>query len=205
MKIKHLLLSASMVAATTSISTTASAGTDAFIAETMTFGGNFCPRNWAAMDGQLLAISQNSALFSLIGTTFGGDGRTTFGLPDTRGRAMIGEGTGAGLPNVRWGERGGSTSFTLTQGQMPVHTHTNRTGVLTTRAMATSTSPQGNVFANAAENTYAAGPARGNFMDESTLRVDINNAGGSQSVSKRSPYLGMTQCIALFGIFPSRN
>ena len=96
---------------------------DPFLAQIMMFGGNFAPRGWAFCDGQLLPISQNTALFSLLGTTFGGDGRTTFQLPDLRGRYPIHPGTGPGLSQRRWGERGGAETTTLTQAEMPSHDH----------------------------------------------------------------------------------
>ena len=96
---------------------------DAFLGSINTFGFNFAPRGWALCQGQLLAISQNSALFSLLGTTYGGDGRTSFGLPDLRGRASVGMGHGPGLSNYSWGERGGSETRTLTSLNLPSHTH----------------------------------------------------------------------------------
>jgi microcystin-dependent protein len=91
----------------------------------MLVGFNFCPHGFAAAEGQLLSIAQNNALFALLGTTYGGDGRTTFGLPDLRGRTPVGIGTGPGLQNVNWGEHGGSQSQTLSQTQMPSHTRHN--------------------------------------------------------------------------------
>ncbi len=98
--------------------------TTPFIAEISMFAGNFAPRNWAFCDGQLLAISSNTALFSLVGTTYGGDGRTTFGLPDLRGRTVVHPGQGSGLSTRTWGERGGVETTTMTINQMPEHTHT---------------------------------------------------------------------------------
>ena len=94
-----------------------------FIGQIQIFGFNFPPRGWSFCDGQLLPIAQNTALFSLLGTTFGGDGRTTFGLPDLRGRVAIHPGTGPGLPPVTWGQRGGAASTVLTTNQMPNHNH----------------------------------------------------------------------------------
>jgi len=95
-----------------------------FIGQVTHFAGNFAPRGWGFCGGQLLAISQNSALFSILGTTYGGDGRTTFGLPDARGRDMVHPGTGPGLSNIRLGERGGSETTTLTVNNLPSHSHT---------------------------------------------------------------------------------
>ena len=94
-----------------------------FLGQIQPFGFNFAPRGWAQCDGQILPISQNTALFSLLGTTFGGDGRTTFALPDLRSRSIVHIGTGAGLDNIKWGERGGATTHTLTLAQMPSHNH----------------------------------------------------------------------------------
>ena len=99
-------------------------GTGPYIGGVGLFGGNFAPRGWAAADGQLLPISSNAALFSILGTTYGGDGRTTFALPDLRGRVPIQQGTGPGLPTYRLGARGGAERETLTQAQMPAHAHT---------------------------------------------------------------------------------
>jgi microcystin-dependent protein len=98
-------------------------GIDPFLAEIIMFAGNFAPRGWAFCDGQLLSIASNTALFSLLGTTFGGDGRTTFGLPDLRGRTAVHPGTGPGLSNRSWGEKGGTETNTMTINQMPVHHH----------------------------------------------------------------------------------
>ena len=205
MKIRHLLLSATMIAGTTSLNQTANAGTDVFLGEITMHGANFCPRGTAALNGQILSIASNSALFSLLGTTYGGDGRTSFGLPDTRGRSMIGPGTGAGLPPVSLGQRGGTTNFTLTESQMPSHSH--RTGIKAAQGTANSTDPTGRAFATTASNTFVdvpAGPVAGNrFLHEGT--VIINASGEGQQIQKRSPYLVVTQCIALQGIFPSRN
>ena len=113
---------------------------DPFIGEIIMFAGNFAPRGWALCDGQLLSIAQNSALFSILGTTYGGDGRTTFGLPDLRGRVAVHEGTGPGLPNIRLGQKGGAVNHTLTQGQLPPHTHT----VACSGGAADSDTPVGN-------------------------------------------------------------
>ncbi|MDF1702801.1 MAG: tail fiber protein, partial [Planctomycetota bacterium] len=96
---------------------------DPFLGQIVMFGGNFAPRGWALCDGQLLAISQYQALFSILGTTYGGDGRTTFGLPRMRGRSPVHAGTGAGLSPISLGELGGATSVTLSTAQLPAHTH----------------------------------------------------------------------------------
>lgn len=204
MKLKSLLAasalaSASMLAAPAP----ASAQSDPLLGQLMLFGGNFCPRGWSGAEGQLLAISSNSALFSLFGTMYGGDGRTTFGLPDLRGRAPISTGQGPGLPNYVQGSRGGSTQFTLTVNQMPSHTHTGT--LAASSADGNSNSPVRNSFAKTTNGTngYITGNPAINNMHPDVLR--INNTGGGQSVNKVSPYLTMRWCVALVGVFPSRN
>ena len=202
MKIRTLLIAATAFAGSLSFNTISHAGSNPFIAETMVFGGNFCPRGWARMDGQLLSISSNTALFSLLGTTYGGDGRTTFGLPDVRGRSIIGDGSGAGLSTFRIGQRGGQETTTLTEPNMPSHTH--RVAVATNRGRANSTDPAGNVFGTADSDTYVSGGnARGNFMSEDTIQ--LNSAGSGTAFENRDPYIAMTNCIALIGVFPSRS
>jgi len=118
-----------------------------FLAEIIMFGGNFAPRGWALCDGQLLPIAQYSAVFSLLGTNYGGDGRTTFGLPDLRGRIAMHPGTGPGLPTYRLGERGGNCQHQLTQPQMPAHTHTLDVKLRASTDGAGSTDPTGNALA----------------------------------------------------------
>ena len=206
MKIRHLLISTSLLLGTTIGSTqTAYAGSDAFISEVFTMGSNFCPRGSAPLEGQLLAVSSNTALFSLLGTTYGGDGRTTFGLPDARGRAIIGPGTGPGLSNQRLGSRGGAEQVVLTEAQLPSHSH--RAGIKAAAGAATSTNPSGRAIGTTASNTFAdvaGGSVPGNrFLHEGT--VVISPAGDSQSIPTRSPFVVVTQCITLQGIFPSRN
>ena len=168
-----------------------------FIGQIQAFGFNFAPRGWARCEGQLLAISQYSALFSLLGTTYGGDGRTTFGLPDLRGRSIVSPGNGPGLSSISWGERGGAEQVTLSQNQMPSHTH----GV----AVSVNT---GN--GEEASPTNFISSHKGAFNEDSSSGavlggVNQNNVGGNQPTSIRSPYVGIYYCIALVGIFPSRN
>lgn len=186
---------------------------DPFIGQIVLFGGNFAPRNWAFCDGQLVAISQNSALFSILGTTYGGDGRTTFGLPDLRGRVPIGPRQGPGLTFYREGQKGGAEDVTLTQAEMPSHSHA--TNVQTTANMlaesrpGTASTPAGNMLA-AGTNIFRPNAVADDVtMDSAMLQVDttvtVNNAGGSQSHNNMQPYLAVNYIIALFGIFPSRN
>ena len=168
-----------------------------FIAEIKIFAGNFAPRDYAFCDGQLLPIAQNTALFSLVGTTYGGDGRTTFGLPNLQGRAPMHLGTGPGLPTRRLGERGGSEQAFLTEGQMPPHTHP----VNATDFAGTVSNPAGNVFARS-----VGGNAYGLPVDLVPLAdAALPPTGGSQPHNNMQPFLTLNFIIALFGIFPTRN
>ncbi|MCA9638552.1 MAG: phage tail protein [Myxococcales bacterium] len=162
-----------------------------FLGQIMMFAGNFAPRGWALCDGQLLPISQNQALFSILGTTYGGDGRTTFALPDLRGRAPIHAGHGPGLSDYRLGQKGGAESVTLTVNQMPSHNHTlamNGEGAATKQA-----------------GYLAASEIYGETADKSAPANTISNAGGNQPVSNIQPYVVVNYIIALQGIFPSRG
>ncbi len=174
---------------------------EAFLGEIKMFAGNFAPRSWALCDGQLLSISQNSALFSILGTTYGGDGRTTFALPDMRGRVSIHPGTGPGLSRKTLGQRGGSETVTLTSGQMPAHSHTAITNADTT--VASSDRPENKLPARNA----AATPQYGENMNGtlSSTAVSVGNTGGSQAHTNVQPYLVVNYIICLQGIYPSRN
>lgn len=171
-----------------------------FIAQIMLFGGNFAPRGWAFCDGQLLPIAQYSALFSLLGTIYGGDGRTTFALPDLRGRAPIHHGSGPGLQTYRQGEKGGIEQVTLLSTQMPNHTHSVTTGAAAPVGRGQGeTNPTGAYWADngsysSQKNTLMAADA-----------VVVGNTGGSQSHENRPPYLAVSYIIALEGIYPSRS
>lgn len=163
-----------------------------FIGEIRIFGFNFNPNGWAACNGQLMPISQNQALFALIGTYYGGNGVQTFGLPDLRGRAVVNQGQGAGLSNYVLGEVVGVEQTTLLSTQMPIHSHTQPV----TNGPSTTTRPHSGV--PAAGGSYAAAGDGGAFVATST-------AGGSQPFSLLQPILVMNYCIALEGVFPSRN
>jgi len=171
-----------------------------FIGQIMMFGGNFAPRNWALCDGQLLPIAQHQALFSILGTTYGGDGRTTFGLPDLRGRAPIHAGQGPGLSPYRLGGKGGVETVTLTQSQMPNHTHTASLAASAPVARGTnSTTPVGSYVADG--GVYAT--AKNTTMAPDS--VALTATGGSQAHENRSPFLVVNYIIALEGVFPPRN
>ena len=167
---------------------------DPFLAEIKLFAGNFAPRGWAFCNGQILSIAQNTALFSLLGTTYGGNGQTTFALPDLRGRVPVHPGQGPGLSNVTLGQAAGSENVTLQQTQMPAHGHL----VAASNGGAGGSRPAGNFLA--AGGSYAAA------SDGTTMNPGmVQNTGGSQPHENRQPYLGLNFIIALEGVFPSRN
>lgn len=161
------------------------------------FAGNFAPAGWALCQGQLLAIDQNNALFALIGTFYGGDGQTTFGLPDLRGRTIIHWGQGPGLSPYVIGQLSGVEQVTLTAAMTPAHTHQ----FPATTDAANGQLPVGNQLATAAVNAYQSGvPA------QSLAGVTISPyVGGNQPHENRMPFLTVNFIIALQGIFPSRN
>ncbi len=167
-----------------------------FVGEIRIFAGNFAPRGWAFCDGQLLAVSQNDALFSLLGTIYGGDGRTTFGLPDVRGRIPLHQGTGPGLSARRLGSKGGEEEVRLTTNQLAYHSHDFNAN----SALAATKAPQGKVLAKAALPVYENANA-----DTSMASSSIANTGGSQPHSNLMPTLCVNFIIALFGIYPSRQ
>ncbi|MCX4248096.1 phage tail protein [Paraliomyxa miuraensis] len=167
-----------------------------FIGQIIMFAGNFAPRGWALCDGQLLPISQNQALFSILGTTYGGDGRTTFALPDLRGRASLHAGSGPGLTPRSLGQKSGEETVTLTVNQMPSHGHV----VNAADTMANVRSPSNAVLAQEATGAYQNGRT-----DVTMNPAMIGNSGGSQPHDNMQPYLVVNYIIALEGIFPSRN
>jgi microcystin-dependent protein len=170
---------------------------DPFLGEIRIFGGNFAPVGWALCEGQLLSIAQNSALFAILGTTFGGNGTTTFGLPDLRGRVPIGEGAGPGLAPYTLGQQGGTENVTLLANQLPAHTHAlnayNGAGNKATVA--------GSLLANGAKPDYYSDQPATTTLSPGA----IGSAGGGAPVSIQQPYLTLTFIIALQGIFPPRS
>ena len=185
----------------------AQAGPDPFIGEIIMFGGNFAIRGYAKCDGQLLAISSNSALFSLLGTTYGGDGRTTFALPDLRGRMAMHAGRGPGLSDRRLGQRGGAETVTLTEAQLPPHSHAAEAAVRATSAEGNTADPTGAVLAkNGAYNQYrkeTKTPAVS--MTANTVAVTIGKTGGGSPHSNMPPFTVVTYLISMQGTFPSRS
>lgn len=164
-----------------------------FLGQLLCVGFNYAPLGWALCQGQLMSIAENSALFALLGTTYGGDGMTTFGLPDLRGRIPVGFGQGPGLSNYTQGERAGVETVTLTISQMPLHNH----GVSCSSADPRDTSPVNTV--PAAGGSYS--PTANASMNPSM----IQQAGNNQPHENRQPYVVMNWIIALEGIFPSRS
>lgn len=176
---------------------------EGYLAQIIMFAGNFAPQNWAFCQGQILAISQNTALFALLGTTYGGNGQTTFALPDFRGRSPVGTGQGPGLTPITLGEQSGTETRTLIPTNMPIHNHTATTTVGVTSANASTEEASGSILASQANNFYAAANTANGQMG--AVSTTIGNAGGSQPFSIRNPYIGMNFVICLQGIFPSRN
>jgi len=175
-----------------------------FLAQILMFGGNFAPKNYAFCNGQLLAINQNQALFSLLGTTYGGNGTTNFALPNLQSSLPLGFGQGPGLSNYVQGQTGGSASVTLTQSTTPAHSHTfNATTTSASSATIGSTLvPAKPTVTNA--SAYAAGSSPALVLDPMAANA-CGVAGGSQPHSNLMPSLCITFAIALNGVFPSRN
>jgi microcystin-dependent protein len=170
-----------------------------------TWAADFAPKNWAYCAGQLLSIAQNTALFSLLGTTYGGDGRVTFGLPDLRGRLPIGTGQLAGGENYQLGEMSGKPTTTLTIANLPSHNH-NGTAIVALQGNGTDGSsgePGGN-FPGALTNAYSTANPDG-AMQAPTYTGVVGVAGASMPYSNQSPYLALNYIICMYGIFPSRN
>ncbi len=172
--------------------------TDPFLGEIQAFGFNFAPRGWAKCDGQLLQIATNTALFSLLGTIYGGDGRTTFALPDLRGRVPMHHGTGPGLTNRVIGARDGAETVTLTTQQIPSHDHP----AVIRAANAGANMPKPDNRYLAGSQIYHDGPG---IIDMAPDSVDVQPAGGGLGHPNMQPFLVINWCIALVGVFPSRN
>jgi len=165
------------------------------------FAGNFAPRGWAFCAGQIMSIAQNTALFSLLGTTYGGNGQTTFALPDLRSRGPVGQGQGPGLSNIQLGEMAGTENVTLLTSNMPAHNHAincDNTG-------SSAPAPSGLIPGFAGDrstslNVYSSNPANAQMNPQT-----VGLTGSNIPVGIRDPYLGINFIIALEGIFPSRN
>lgn len=162
-----------------------------FVGELRMFGFNFAPKGWAFANGQILSIQQNAPLFSLYGTTYGGNGQTTFGIPNLQGAVPIHRGN-----NYTQGQRGGETAVTLTVPQMAQHTHPLNVSA----SPAAKTDPAGLAPARAGANIYGA-PGATNYLDPTA----VSSVGGGQAHDNMPPYLVINWCVALTGVFPSRN
>lgn len=172
-----------------------------FLGEIRLLGCNFAPVGWQVCDGRLLAIAENDALYVLIGTTYGGDGVTTFGLPDLRGRLPLSQGQGPGLTNRVIGERAGVESVTLTMQQIPAHTHV----VLASSSAATTGTPGSGVVPGAVANQTMYVTDTSGAAPFTATGQSVGSAGGSQPHENCMPSLVLNYCIALQGIFPSQN
>lgn len=187
-----------------------------YLGEIKAFAFGFSPKGWAYCDGQLLPIASYQALYSLLGTTYGGDGRTTFGLPDLRGRKIVHPGDGPGLDDITWGEKSGRSYIQLIQANLPSHSHyLSNTHVYTSIAASsggtpineTSSGEFGFGTGDGFPDMYSDGGTPNELVAnvESTNNIVIANSGGSLDFYSRAPFTGIYQCIALTGIFPSRN
>ena len=166
---------------------------DAFIGENRTFGGNFAPADWALCNGQLLPIAQNTALFSLLGTTYGGDGKSTFALPDLRGRMPMHPGQGPGLSLHDLGETSGVEAITLDLSSVPAHNHTLSGGNGPAQQSAAAGAP-----GQSSARSYHPGPSTATFDGM------LQPSGGGQPHNNMSPYLVLNFCICMNGVFPAR-
>ncbi|WP_444995376.1 phage tail protein [Aliikangiella sp. IMCC44359] len=170
-----------------------------YIGQIKLIGFNFAPRGWAFCDGQLLSVSQNDALFSLLGTFYGGDGRTTFGLPDFRGRLPVHQGQGPGLSNRPIGQRTGVEDVTLRVNQIPPHNHPMQAS----KNPATSPMPSGEMLANLDPTLYYVAPDSTNQTE--LLPEAVQNAGANSAHTNLMPSMALNFVIALHGIYPSRQ
>ncbi len=203
------ILSGLLLIGTLGFSDRAKASSNPLISEIIMFGSNFAPRGWAFCDGQLLPIAQHTALFSLLGTTYGGDGRTTFGLPDLRGRVPMHEGQGYGLSDRPLGQKSGLETNSLTENQMPNHTHTATTTstLMASTASGNNNTPTAKVLANDGSDRIYRDVAPDVSMSAAAISssTTIATTGGGQPVNNLQPYTVVNFIIALQGIFPSRN
>ncbi len=174
---------------------------DPFIGEIRLFAGNFAPLDWAFCDGQIMQIAQNTALYSILGTTYGGDGKTTFALPNLMGRIPLSFGQGPGLTKHELGETFGSETITLSANQMSAHSHS---ATVKAANAGTTNQPQNNLFGKIARsNIYNTPDAALANMAEGSL--SLSNSGGSQPHSNMQPYLTLSFIICVYGLYPVRD
>ena len=172
-----------------------------FLAQVNIVGFNFAPRGWATCDGQILPINQNQSLYSLLGTTYGGDGRTTFGLPDLRGRTPIHEGNGQGLSNRQLGSKSGEENHVLLTSEIPSHSH----GMIASNNTANQPGPGGNLLAASPAAVGARYSGTTTNLNQNLAATAVANGGANQGHDNMQPFLTLNYLIALQGLFPSRN
>lgn len=197
MKLRSAILACTLIGAGFAAAPDAAAD-EPFVGELRLYGNNFCPRGWAPANGAMLPISQNSALFSLLGTIYGGDGRTTFALPNLNDRAPVGDGNGPGLTPYRIGQTGGSSQTTLTSQNVPAHTHDLRAS----NDAVDTHDGEGDYFGNFGGFTAYGDSTSGGTMNDNAVS---SVGGGNVPINLEQPTLTMNWCIALTGIYPSRS
>jgi len=173
---------------------------DGCIGEIRLFAGTFAPRDWAICNGQILPIASNSALFSIVGTTYGGDGQSTFALPDFRGRAVIGTGNGPGLTNRVLGQKSGQEFTTLTVANLPPHNHNGTIKVSSSDGE--ESDPTGQFLAKTESAELYVDSSNGSMAANS---LEISNTGSGNSINNMQPYIVINYVICLVGIYPSRS
>ena len=179
---------------------------EGYIAVVTMVAYDFAPRNWAYCNGQILPIAQNQALFSLLGTTYGGNGVTTFALPNLQSRVPVGVGQGPGMSNYVLGQQSGTENETMDINEMPVHTHNGPVNLAlgASTAGGVSTNSEGKFIGSGMANSFST-TSNADFIAPTYSGITLSNAGSSQPYSLLSPYLAVNYVICLYGIFPSRN
>ncbi|MCW3070463.1 MAG: phage tail protein [Bacteroidetes bacterium] len=176
------------------------------IGYTTCFAGNFAPKNWAFCQGQIINIASNTALFSILGTVYGGNGTTTFALPDLRGRTVVGAGTGPGLSSYSLGQMGGSTQVAITTAQMPAHVHpVSITAAQNTSNAGSAPNPGGGVFATTTNGGLAYAGAPSTYMLPFSGSITMTPTGSNVPVGVQNPVLGLNYIICQYGVYPARN
>lgn len=203
--VKPLFTAIALAGALGAAASSATAQAVPYIGQVTIFPYNFCPENWVEADGRLLPISQNTALYSLYGTTFGGDGRTSFGIPDLRGRTPMGIGQGDGLSPRAQGQRVGAETVTMTVNNLPNHTH-GASGTLNASGSAANTeSPESALLAETSTPIYVEGGGSVIPMAEDSAEVFVESTGGNQPIGIVQPSLVLRYCVALTGAYPPRD
>lgn len=178
------------------------------IGYTTCFAGNFAPKNWAFCSGQIINIASNTALFSILGTTYGGNGTTTFAVPDLRGRTIIGQGTGPGLSSYTLGQMGGTETYTINTSQMPAHVHPVSVvaqNISNDNDAATLSAASGNVYARDEQGNTPYSDSGTASMGVLQSAITVTPAGNNQAFSILRPLLGLNHVICMYGVYPARN